>query len=54
LLAIFFFLDLIKSLWVIPIPDGDAIFFYPIYLSVANDGALSNPLIPPIAFGAGH
>jgi hypothetical protein len=53
LLAIFFYLDLIKSLCVIPIPDGDTIFFYPIYLSVANNGALSNPLISPIAAGGG-
>jgi hypothetical protein len=53
LLAIFFFLDLIKSLCVIPIPDGDAVFFYPIYLSVANNGALGNPLVSPIAAGGG-
>ena len=53
LLTIFFFLDLIKSLCVIPIPSGDAIYFYPIYLSVANNGALSNPLISPIAAGGG-
>jgi hypothetical protein len=53
LLTIFFFLDLIKSLCVIPIPDGDATFFYPIYLSIANNGALSNPLISPIAAGGG-
>jgi hypothetical protein len=53
LLAIFFFLDLIKSLCVIPIPSGDAIHFYPIYLSVANNGALYNPLISPIVPAGG-
>src|SRR5215813_5988609 len=53
LLAIFFLLDLIKSSCVIPIPSGDAIHFYPIYLSVANNGALSNPLISPIVAGGG-
>jgi hypothetical protein len=53
LLAIFFLMDLIKSLCIIPIPDGDTTFFYPIYLSVANNGALSNPLISPIAVGGG-
>jgi hypothetical protein len=37
-----------KSLVVIPIPDGDQLYFYPIYLSVANVGKLENPFRSPL------
>jgi len=52
-LVILFAIDIVKALRVLPMPDGDTIFFYPIYLSVANTGELSNPLISPIAVGGG-
>src|SRR5262245_33038337 len=42
-------LDIWRALSVTPIPDGDALFFYPVYLSVARGNGLANPLVSPLA-----
>ena len=53
LFAAFFLVDLWKAISVLPIPDFDARYFYPIYLSVAHQAGLENPFLSPIAQGGG-
>jgi hypothetical protein len=54
--GVFLFVALIiyqvwKSCLVVPIPEGDQLYFYPIYLSVANLQGLENPLLSPLEVG---
>jgi hypothetical protein len=53
LIAALFLVDLWKAFSVLPIPDFDSRYFYPIYLSVAHHAGLENPFLSPIAQGGG-
>ena len=53
LFGLLFLVDLWKAITVIPIPDFDSRYFYPIYLSIAHQAGLENPFLSPIAQGGG-
>ena len=53
LFVLLILVDVWKAVTVLPIPDFDARYFYPIYLSVAQHAGLENPFLSPIAHGGG-
>ena len=46
-------IDYLKILYGVYLPDGDALYFYPIYISFANNYELANPFMSPIQEGGG-
>ena len=49
----FFFIDYWKILYGLPLPDGDSLYFYPVYILWANSHELINPFMSPIQEGGG-